>query len=244
MLSDFKQLTPDDCTLQPTRIDIWQYPLHTEHLNARAQLSSDELTRANRYHFAKHQRRFTVARSTLRAILARYSHVPANDLVFSLNPYGKPSLLNTPALQFNLSHAGDQALLAIGSDYPLGVDLEFFSARPYEGIGSHMFSNAENQALQRTPTALKPLAFFHIWAQKEAFIKACGLGLSYPTQSFDVPALPSTHQAIFDSLHNQTWQMISFIPSVACCAALCHHPAVTDIRYLVLDDVQKGLIAS
>ncbi|HBI21746.1 MAG TPA: phosphopantetheine-protein transferase [Legionella sp.] len=238
MTSRFKSFNADDCTLQPTRIDIWQYPLHTEYPGARALLSPDELTRTGRYHFAKHQRRFAVARSTLRAILARYSHVPARDLVFQLNQYGKPQLVNKPALHFNLSHSEEWALLAIGYDYPLGVDLEFFSARPYEGIGHQMFSNTENRALLNTANALKPLAFFHMWAQKEAFIKACGLGLSYPTQAFDVPALPSTHQEIVDTLHNQTWQMVSFIPYIACCGALCHHPDVTEIRYRVLNDTQ------
>ena len=241
MLSDFKHFTPNDCTLQPTRIDIWQYPLHTEPSFCRALLSPDEVTRADRYYFAKHKRRFTVARSMLRTILARYSHLSANELVFSFNQYGKPSLSNAPQLQFNLSHSDELALLAIGHSHPLGVDLEFFSARPYEGIGSQMFSKGENQALHRTPAALKPLAFFHIWAQKEAFIKACGLGLSYPTQSFDVPALPSTNHPIFDSLHKQKRHMTSFIPTVGCCAALCHHPDVTDIRYLVMNNVQEGL---
>lgn len=244
MTTRFKSFNANDCSLQPTRIDIWQYPLHTEYPSAHALLSPDEVTRAGRYHFAKHQRRFAVARSTLRAIIARYSHVPTRDLVFQLNQYGKPQLVNTPALHFNLSHAGDLALLAIGLDYPMGVDLEFFSARPYEGIGKQMFSNIENKALHNTPDTLKPLAFFHMWAQKEAFIKACGLGLSYPTQAFDVPTLPSTNQAIFDSLHNQTWQLVSFVPHIACCGALCHHPDVTDIRYHVLTDVQHILMTS
>ena len=244
MTSRFKSFNPNDCTLHATRIDIWQYPLHTEYPDARTLLNPDELTRAGRYHFAKHQRRFTVARSTLRAILARYSHVPARDLVFGLNEYGKPQLLNMPALHFNLSHSGELALLAIGYDYPLGVDLEFFSGRPYEGIGNQMFSNVENMALHSTQDALKPLAFFHMWAQKEAFIKACGLGLSYPTQAFDVPTLPTTNQAIFDNLHNQAWQMVSFIPYIACCGALCHHPVVTDIRYLVLSDAEHERMTS
>lgn len=238
MKDSFKSLNPDDCVLKNTRIDIWQYPLHTEFAEARALLNPDELTRAERYHFAKHRRRFTIARAMQRLILARYSSTSASELKFTQNKHGKPMLLNTLGLHFNLSHSGDMALLAIGCDYPLGVDLEFFAARPYEGIGSHMFSSAENQALKDTPDALKPLAFFHIWAQKEALIKACGLGLSYPTQAFDVPALPSTHQAVFDSLHAQTWQMVSFQPRVTCNAALCYHSAVSEIRYIALEQAK------
>ena len=234
MKDSFNILHVDDCILKNTRIDIWQYPLHTEFPGARSLLNQEELTRAQRYHFERHQRRFTVARAMLRQILAGYTRFPAAELIFGQNKYGKPQLLNMPSLEFNLSHSGDMALLAIGSEHPLGVDLEFFSARPYEGIGNTMFSATENQALKNTPTALKPLAFFHIWAQKEALIKACGLGLSYPTQQFDVPTLPSTDHPVFDSLHHQTWRMVTFHPQVGCCGALCYHPEVNEIRYHVI----------
>lgn len=226
----FKKLPTSDFIIQDQRVDIWQFPLDTAFDEARSLLDDAELERANRYHFARHQRRFAIARATLRLILARYLQIPPKELHFSYNQHGKPQLLNS-SLQFNLSHSGDLALLAIGKDYPLGIDLEFFSARPYEGIGSHLFSASERQALSQVQGYLKPLVFFHIWAQKEAFIKACGLGLAYPTKQFDVATLPGTTQQIVDTLHNQVWQMISFMPQVACSAALCYHPLIEDIRY-------------
>lgn len=236
MKDTFNELYLTDCIIQDTRIDIWKYPLHTEFSTARSLLSKDELERADRYYFPRHQRRFTVARATLRLILAHYLQVSPKELVFTYTQHGKPQLLNS-SLQFNLSHSSELALLAIGKDYPLGIDLEFFSARPYEGIGSHLFSASENQALCQTNWRLKPLVFFHIWAQKEAFIKACGLGLSYPTKQFNVSSLPGAKQLITDTLHEKTWQMISFMPEVACSAALCYHPAIEEIRYLNLGEL-------
>lgn len=236
MKSTFKLLDKTNCTLKNTKIDIWQYPLHTTFTRAQALLSEDELTRANRFHFPRHQRRFTVARAMLRIILARYLKVPPQELWFTYNRHGKPALLNDPSLQFNLSHSGDLALLAVGKDHPVGIDIEFFSARPYEGIGKHLFSPLENQSLTQLNPMLKPLAFFHIWAQKEAFIKACGLGLAYPTEQFDVPILPNTHQEIIDSLHEKSWKMTSFMPEAACCAAVCYHPLINSIRYAKIND--------
>ncbi len=240
MKNTFKELHPTNCIIQDTRIDIWQYPLHTEFTEALSLLSNDELERAKRYHFARHQRRFTIARAVLRLILARYLHVRPTELAFTYNQHGKPQLLNS-SLQFNLSHSGDLALLAIGKTFPLGIDLEFFSARPYEGIGKLLFSVSENQALCQMNLTLKPLVFFHIWAQKEAFIKACGLGLSYPTQQFDVPIFPAAKQQVVDSLHEKKWQMMSFMPQVACSAALCYHPLVNDLRYLKLAELTSLL---
>ena len=236
MKNTFKALPPDNCVLKATRVDIWQYSLRTEFEGAHSLLSEDELARAKRYHFARHQRRFTVARATLRLILARYVNAEPSELVFTYNQYGKPELLNATNIQFNLSHSGEHAILAIGKKYTLGIDIEFFSERPYEGIGKQLFSPREILALSQISPSLKPLIFFHIWAQKEAFIKACGLGLSYPTQQFDVPIFPQTNQQIEDNVHKKTWHMTSFMPEVACCAALCHHPLVEDIRYLNLGE--------
>lgn len=237
MKSTFKLLDSTNCTLKNTQIDIWQYPLHTIFTDAVTLLSEDERTRANRFYFARHQRCFTVARAMLRVILGRYLKIPPHELLFTYNQHGKPALLNDPSLQFNLSHSGEYALLAVGKDRPVGIDLEFFSARPYEGIGKHLFSPLENQSLTQLDSRLKPLAFFHIWAQKEAFIKACGLGLAYPTEQFDVPILPNTHQEIIDPLYEKTWKITSFMPEAACCAAVCYHPLVKDIHYLKCNDL-------
>lgn len=239
MKNTFTSFELSDCTLRKNRIDIWQYPLHTEFAGAKALLSEAELTRANRYHFPRHQRRFTVARATLRLILARYLQLPATDLLFSYNKHGKPEIEHPSLLQFNLSHSGDLALLAVGQRFPVGIDLEFFSARPYEGIGKHLFSTHENKKLEAMPPMLQALAFFHIWSQKEAFIKACGLGLAYPTERFDVPIFAENAQDIVDPLYHNTWKMLAFMPQIACSAAVCYHSEIQNIRYITLDDQQQ-----
>ena len=139
---------------------------------------------------------------------------------------------NSPKkIEFNLSHSGEMALLAIGQEHPLGVDVEYFSKRPYIGIAQQLFSEIEMRAMKNVPSFMEPMIFFHIWAQKEAFIKASGLGLSYPTQRFDVQAYPQTHQAIHDPMLHHDWHMVSFMPEIACCAALCHHPCIEQMNY-------------
>ncbi|MDP3561255.1 MAG: 4'-phosphopantetheinyl transferase superfamily protein [Legionellaceae bacterium] len=233
----FTHLDIEACSLLQNRVDIWQYPLHTLWHEALDLLSKSEVERAQRYYFDRHRRRFIVARATLRLILSRYiENTTPKDLEFVENEYGKPQLAHYPYLHFNISHSADLALLAIGKDYPVGIDLEFFSARPYAGIGSQMFSTTENQAFQQLAKHIQPLSFFHIWAQKEAFIKACGLGLSYPTQQFDVPHLPVTDLKIQDNLHNKRWHMVSFMPKVACSAAVCYHPQINEVRYISIEN--------
>lgn len=234
IITGFTPLNTEHCILNESRIDLWQFSLAEELHDAEQLLNADEISRANRFYFNQHKRRFTTARATMRIILARYLNTAPERLEFTFNNHGKPSVVNTQKLQFNLSHTGDLALLAVGKAYPLGVDVEQFSARSYEGIAKISFSELELQDFMNAPKELKPALFFHIWSQKEAFIKACGLGLAYPTKEFHVPTIIPTKQLVDDPLHNTTWQLRSFMPKVGCAGALCHHPTVREIRYGVM----------
>lgn len=122
----------------------------------------------------------------------------------------------------------------------MGVDIEQYSARPYEGIAKNLFSNQEFEEFIKVPQSLKPATFFHIWSQKEAFIKACGLGLAYPTKEFSVPTSMPTKQLVDDSMNNVTWQLRSFMPEVACSGALCYHPTVREIRHAIVQMDSPG----
>jgi 4'-phosphopantetheinyl transferase len=224
----------DNCQLQHDCIDIWQFSLANEPAYAKSILNDDEQKRAQRFYFTRHQRRFTVARAFMRLILAHYLNTSPKLLNFSYNSYGKPALTPYQELDFNLSHSGDLGLLAVGQRIELGIDVEFFSARPYQDIASHLFSATELQGLQQLPALLKPLGFFHVWAQKEAFIKASGLGLAYPTKKFSVPILPPADTQLIDSLINQKRQLLSFMPGPACCAALCYNRLIHSIRKIIL----------
>lgn len=242
-ITGFTPLNTQHCILNEARIDLWQFSLEHELHIAYQLLNADEKARADRFYFSKHKKRFTIARATLRIILARYLNSAPEQLEFLYGSHGKPSVVNSQKLEFNLSHSGAWGLLAVGKVHPVGVDIEQFSARPYEGIAKSIFSESELKGLQKAPKFLKPALFFHIWAQKEAFIKASGLGLSYPTQEFHVPTSIPTKQLIDDPLHNMTWQMRSFMPQVAYSAAVCHHPKIREVRYglIQLHDEQLSL---
>ncbi len=217
--------------LDPQRIDIWQFSLKEAHFDCESLLSPDEHERKNRYYFKKHQRRFLIARASLRRILSAYLNCDPKNLIFHYSKEGKPYLQSKQDIHFNLSHSGDLAQCAIGCHNPLGIDLEAFSERPYSGIASMMFSKEENLMLNRMHYTLKPATFFHIWSQKEAFIKAVGLGLFYPTQDFSVDILAKEPYLIKDNQKGQSWCIQSFMPHIAYWSALCYHPLVQQFRF-------------
>ena len=110
-------------------IDLWTIPL--TNIGDRFQdheqsLSADERQRASRFRSAKHRRRFTLARGSLRSILSQYLGTSAGAVRFSYGTHGKPRLANTheSPLEFNLSHAGEYALCALAKNHSIGVDIE------------------------------------------------------------------------------------------------------------------------
>jgi 4'-phosphopantetheinyl transferase len=233
-ITGFTPLNTQNCILNESRIDLWQFSLEHEVHNAEQLLNADERARGDRFYFSHHKRRFCTARATMRIILSRYLNTAPERLEFTFNAHGKPEVVNLQKLQFNISHSKDLAILAVGKSVPMGVDIEFYSGRPYEGIAKNLFSEQEYAEFIKVPAPLKAAVFFHVWSQKEAFIKACGLGLSYPTKDFTVPTSIPTKQLVHDPLHNNTWQLRSFMPQVACSGALCYHPTIREIRHGII----------
>ena len=110
-------------------VDVWRVRLdEPETAVAEASiLSPDENARASRFHFEKDRIYFTRCRSALRRLLAGYLSVSAAEICFKYLSGGKPQLAvyqNPGALDFNVSHSGSIALIAVGSGQRIGVDIE------------------------------------------------------------------------------------------------------------------------
>jgi 4'-phosphopantetheinyl transferase len=178
------------------RVDIWKIDLNqaaAENPGASV-LSVDEQERASRFRFEKDRVHFARCRSALRNLLAAYLTIPPDEIYFESQPGGKPQLAaaqNPNALQFNVSHSGGVALIAIGSEHRLGVDIEKMRRDVNaEALADRFFSLRERAGLKTLPDDLRVLGFFACWARKEAFLKATGTGLSFPLADFSVTTHP------------------------------------------------------
>jgi len=181
--------------LRTGEVHVWYVDLAVETETQRrltAGLSEDERARAARFVFARDCRRFVVARSALRALLAEYLDVPAAALRFAYGPHGKPALDgDQAALGFNLSHSGEVAVVAMGWERALGIDVEQW--RPLPDLGAE-----ERAVLDALPASEQPAAFFRCWTRKEAFIKATGEGLAHPLDAFTVSLAPGEPARFLD----------------------------------------------
>lgn len=149
-------------------------------------LSSDERERAARFHFDIHRNRYVNARRALRYVLGDRLGMDPADLRFEYAANGKPSLPGSE-LRFNVSHSAGYALIAVAQDRELGVDVE--EIRPKDdllALARRFFSPAEHTALEHAPAAEIAAIFYRVWTRKEAYLKACGDGLSLALDSFTV----------------------------------------------------------
>ena len=200
------------------QIDIWKFDLDKPFVEAFGLLNPDEQKHASSFYQVIHQKHYTSARALTKLILSKYlKGMTPLDCHFFENAYGKPKLSLDTNLEFNLSHSGNFGLLGISYQHPIGIDLEIHATRPFEDVAQTCFSNTEIEFLKKQPHYLKSLSFFNIWSQKEAFIKAIGMGLSYPTTSFTVTALPPSKNLI-----PSPWQMTRFTPHLGYSGAICH----------------------
>lgn len=177
-------------------IDIWSWSLDrslAEISRFCDTFSLDESLRATRFIFEKDAMRFSTARGLLRMILSHYLSIPAAAVAITTNAHGKPQLAPSMCteLQFNLSHSGNRAVMAVCDSFAVGIDIEEVRAIT-EDVAGHFFSRWECAALNALPEEDYVQGFFRCWTRKEAFVKALGMGLTHPLDSFDVTVASGT----------------------------------------------------
>lgn len=192
-----------DFTLGEGQVDVWRLQLDVpeERVGAlRALLSPEELARAERFLRREHGRRFTVVHGVLRLILSKYLNAAPKAIEFRANEYGKPFLRHKTPVEFNLSHSGELALLALTAGRAIGIDLEHYRERlEMEKISKRYFSSTEHNQLMKLPDGQREAAFYACWTRKEAYIKARGEGLSLGLDRFDVAFVPGAPPALLRS---------------------------------------------
>ena len=163
------------------RIDLEACPFSADQV-----LSEDEHRRADAFVFPRDRNRFMLARAALRNLLGHRTGENPAALRFGYGPKGKPELARNPSPQFNLSHSGGVALVALGGTDPVGIDVEAVVNLPeIESVARHCFTEAE-RALIAGSADQQLQAFFRLWTRKEAALKALGSGFSVPPASVEV----------------------------------------------------------
>ena len=152
-------------------------------------LTPTEVKRAERYRHIKDKNRFIICRGILKYLLAKERHSDISEIQFENNINHKPYLSIDKSLFFNVSHAGNYALIAIGH-YELGVDVEFIDTNfHYNEILSNVFNEEEIDQINTAENSR--YQFYKFWTRKESIVKAIGKGIDDDITK--IPATDGTH---------------------------------------------------
>lgn len=152
-----------------------------------AWLTPEEWAHAERFLCRAARRDYLLGKAMTRRVIAHYAGIAPGALRFVTNPYGKPAVQGAAVgLPFSLSHCAGHAALALARGLGhVGVDLEAPQASAVDwALSRSCFDPRETAALEALPQGERAAGFLRLWVLKEAFVKAVGLGLSLPLDSF------------------------------------------------------------
>lgn len=209
-------------SLTGNRVHVWRASLDLSscEINSLADiLSPDEITRAEKFHFDRHRRRFIAARGILRQLLGDYLVIAPSQVQFCYSDRGKPFLHQSEAdsLNFNVSHSEEYALYGFAFDRAIGVDIEYLRPMPdAESIAKRFFAPAELNHIQNAPPQDRHRIFFQLWTAKEAYLKAIGTGLTNMLDSVEI-AFDENSLAYFQSFSGErqttNWKLCPCTPA-------------------------------
>jgi len=162
------------------RVRVWIVPVDVPPDTAarcREVLDDSERARAAALLSPRDQQRFTVAHGALRMLAGLELKTRPAVLAWAPGRYGKPELAPPwSGLHTSLSHSGDMIAAAISAGRPVGVDIQHLvPGLDPVGLSARFFppDEAGYVAAGRGASA-RADRFAHLWARKEAVVKAAG----------------------------------------------------------------------
>ncbi len=177
-------------------------------------------------------------RQPLRLTLAAYLGIDADEVTLVEGEHGRPRLdpAHRASLDFNWSHSGEHALIAVARGISPGIDIERRRPQPRAlPIARRFFGNDEADALAALPEEARAAAFLEIWTAKEAILKAHGRGIGYGLQRLRILSTRAQLRLLrFDDDDVDAWQLERLVIAPDLVGALAWRGAPRTIQLEVL----------
>jgi 4'-phosphopantetheinyl transferase len=133
--------------------------------------------------------------------------VPPSAWEFEAGGWGKPEVVSHKGLHFSLSRTDGLVACAVSQRVELGVDVERLDGFPPLDVAHFSFAPAEKAWLRSLLPEARSQGFFQLWTLKEACVKANGMGLSQPLDSFCVRFNPLRVNFADPSFRDPAWHL-------------------------------------
>ena len=210
-----------------------------------AELPAEEQQRATRFRIDAARHRFVLGRTVLRRHLSTSLGMDPKALAFSTSDRGKPHLASSDIDDppyFNLSHSGNVVVLVVAS-VDVGVDVESLREIPNaERMAGRVFSRGEQTLINDLDEATRNRSFLRIWTQKEAYLKATGLGVGMPLREVETepdPEAPPRLLAVAGDREEATrWTLLEAeVPGAVCIVAARGQMPTLEVRRFTQADL-------
>jgi 4'-phosphopantetheinyl transferase len=151
-------------------------------------LDDGERTRAAAFLTARDRHQFVIAHGALRILAGRGLNTPAEALTWIPGEHGKPELSPPWSdLRTSLSHSGSLIAVATSAHRSVGVDIQhLMPAMDTIALSARFFPPDEALYVGAASDACtRADRFAHLWARKEAVVKAAG-GRLWPNLRIEV----------------------------------------------------------
>jgi 4'-phosphopantetheinyl transferase len=198
-----------------------------------ALLTADELARAQRFVFDRDRAAFATARAALRRILGAELGVAPTAIELEAEAAGRLRFRDASMrdLDFNVTHSGALAAIAITRGRRVGVDIESHTQRAgLDDLIPMIMGPRETELLRHLHGAAFTRAFFDCWTRKEAIVKATGIGISYPVATLDIPTLDGIQDLELPVSESAAWRVVTFSPAADYSMSVALMGAGGDVR--------------
>lgn len=200
-------------------------------------LDAVEQTHAGKMKIDLLHKRYVEVHGRLRYLLAGILNEEPENIRIAKAEHGKPYLVDTPELAFNLSHSASVMVVAVGWNCRLGVDVEYCKSRTsLAGLVDKCFAKEESAYWYKLADERKVIEFYRFWTRKEAFVKATGrgigLGLNHcvinPESQSKFLRIPVEYGPV------STWHALDIALGQDICSALVTDKLIAGVRIMEL----------
>jgi 4'-phosphopantetheinyl transferase len=180
-----------------------------------ALLTAAEFARAQRFAFDRDRSAFATARAALRRILGAELGVAPAAIELEAERAGRLRFRDVALrnLDFNVTHSGALAAIALARGRRVGIDVESHAHRAGTADLVPTIMGPREQAMFRTLHGEAfTSAFFDCWTRKEAIVKATGIGISYPVATLDIPMLDGIQDLELPVAESAMWRVVTLSP--------------------------------
>lgn len=183
-------------------------------------LPTERLKKLDRLNNEKKAEKYLLSSAFLQYVLSDTLGILPQEISYTYGECGKPELLykenyEGQKIDFNLSHSGKYAVLAVG-DKSVGIDVEC-AKKDRIAVAKRFFCEEEYEEILNTPEPMRDSLFLEYWTMKEAYVKRTGKGLYTPLDSFKI----NREKEGISSVNQEEVYFATFFLEESYCVSVC-----------------------